>query len=114
MSVKLSTFDRRMEIFFILLGGRIISRQELARRFDVDRTAIHRDITALSRYIPISSKMGRYGGIYLTGNLSVPRVYLSEAEKDLIAGLMKNVSNSKKVILQNILDKFSHPKKNIS
>ena len=65
MSELFSPFERRMEILAILLNQKMISRLELARHFSASKDAISRDIIALSRYAPICSKMGRYGGIYI-------------------------------------------------
>ena len=58
MNEGFSTFERRMQILSILMNHKQISRLELARRFSVSDDSICRDITALSRFAPISSKMG--------------------------------------------------------
>ncbi|MCH5186240.1 MAG: HTH domain-containing protein [Oscillospiraceae bacterium] len=66
MKEVFSPSERRMEIFYILMNHKLITRRELARMFNVSDDAITRDITALSRFVPIGSKMGRYGGIYIS------------------------------------------------
>ena len=60
-----STFDRRMEILSILMNQRLVSCLELSRRFHISEDTISRYITALSRFAPIASKKGRYGGVYI-------------------------------------------------
>ena len=62
---EFSTFERRMEILSILINQRLISCPELARRFRVFDDTITRDISVLSRFAPIGSKIGRYGGVYI-------------------------------------------------
>ena len=65
MKSEFSTFERRMEILSILINQRLISCPELARRFRVFDDTITRDISVLSRFAPIGSKIGRYGGVYI-------------------------------------------------
>ncbi len=69
MKSDFSTFERRIQIIAILINQNIVSRLDLARWFSVSDDAICRDIVAISRIVPISRKMGRYGGVYIGGNL---------------------------------------------
>lgn len=110
MASKLSTFDRRIKILSMLFNGQQISRLELARRFSVSDVSISRDITALSRTIPISSKMGRYGGVYIMKEFKLQKDYLSRDEEKLLIELSKIVKEQDKLIIQSILHKFSKSK----
>lgn len=110
MNELFSTFERRMEILAILLNQKIISRLELARRFSVSNDAINRDVIALSRYVPICSKMGRYGGIYILDEYNAKKAYLSRAEEYLLKNLLQYLSGKDYMLLKNILYKFSMPK----
>ena len=74
---EFSTFERRMEILYILMNQRLISCPELARRFNVCTDTIINDISDLSRFAPISSKLGRYGGVYTIDEYKRGRAYLS-------------------------------------
>ncbi len=110
VSDDFSVFDRRMKILGILKNQRRISRLELARRFSVSDDAIGRDVTALSRFVPISSSMGRNGGIYIIDEYDTTKTYLSRDEENLLKELVPTLSGKKKLILETILYKFSIPK----
>ena len=75
MKSDFSTFERRMEILSILMNHHLISCLELSRRFQVSDDTISRDITALSRFAPIATKPGRYGGVYIIDEYKRERVY---------------------------------------
>ena len=110
MKTEISTFDRRMEILDILMNQNQVSRLELARRFSVSDVAIGRDITALSRYAPIASKMGRHGGVYIIKEYKREKAYLSREEENLLNQLIQKSTGKKKELLQMILYKFAMPK----
>lgn len=90
-----------------------MSRLELARWFSVSDVSICRDITALSRIVPIGSKMGRYGGIYLIDSYiegyKIIRIYLSQDEEVALREAINNSVGTKKILLESILHKFLMP-----
>ena len=110
MGAELSAFDRRMEILSILMNHKLISRLELARRFSVSDVTIGEDIIALSRFAPIASKMGRYGGVYIIDEYKRERVYLSREEERLIEKLVQRLSGKEQKLLKFVLYKFAMPK----
>ena len=110
MKSEFSTFERRMEILSILMNQQLISCLELARRFNVSDDTITRDITDLSRFAPISSKLGRYGGVYIIDEYKRGRAYLSRDEENLIKKLAQNLSGREQELLKMILYKFALPK----
>lgn len=103
MNELFSTFERRMEIRAILLNQKMISRLELARLFSVSNDAINRDVIALSRYAPICSKMGRYGGIYILDEYNAKKAYLSRDEEYLLENLLQYLSGKEYMLLKNVL-----------
>lgn len=105
----LSIFDRRMEIISVLISHRQVSRPELARMFSVSLSAIYRDINAISRYAPISSNRGRYGGIFIPNDLKNRRMYLTREEEQLLRNLSDKLSGKDKLLLQCVLHKFAMP-----
>ena len=105
-----STFDRRMEILSILMNQRLVSCLELSRRFHISEDTISRDITALSRFAPIASKKGRYGGVYIIDEYRREKAYLSREQEKLIEKLIKKLSGKEKQLLQMVLYKFAMPK----
>ncbi len=109
MQYKLSPFERRMEMLSILRRKNIVKRSELAEEFNVSIVTISGDLIALSRYAPICTKTGPYGGIYLVkyGNNVIS--YLSDDEKSLLQKYMMNATNEETKILKSILHKFALP-----
>lgn len=103
MNELFSTFEHRMEIRAILLNQKMISRLELARLFSVSNDAINRDVIALSRYAPICSKMGRYGGIYILDEYNAKKAYLSRDEEYLLENLLQYLSGKEYMLLKNVL-----------
>ena len=103
MKSEYSAFERRMEILYVLMNQRIISRLELARRFSVSDVTIGEDIIALSRYAPIASKMGRYGGVYIIDEYKREKVYFSKEEEKLIERLVRTHSGREQQLLKMML-----------
>lgn len=57
MKSEFTTFERRMQSLSVLMNQRLISCPELARRFRVSDDTITRDISVLSGFAPIGSKI---------------------------------------------------------
>ena len=110
MKTELSAFERRMEILSVLMNHNLISCLELARIFQVSGDTISRDISALSRFAPIASKMCRYGGVYIIDEYKIGRAYLSREEETVIVKLIKRLSGREHRLLQFVLYKFAMPK----
>ncbi len=110
MEGKLSAFERRMKILSVLVNGKLISRLELSRWFDVSDVTINADIIAISTVVPITSKKGRYGGVYLLDTFKADKAYLSKDEEALLRKLSKNLSGYEKILIESVLHKFSLPK----
>lgn len=110
MEGKLSAFERRMKILSLLVNGKLISRLELSRWFDVSDVTINADIIAISTVVPITSKKGRYGGIYLLDTFKTDKAYLSKDEEVLLIKLSEILSGYEKILIESVLHKFSLPK----
>lgn len=65
MDKQLTSFERRLEILFILMRNKKCSMTELAFQYSVSDRTIRRDILFLSRYAPICTKTGLNGGAFL-------------------------------------------------
>ncbi len=109
MNAEYSTFERRMRIYSILMNQKIISRLELSRRLCVSDVTIGADITDLSRIVPISSKMGRYGGVYIIDEYKRERTYLTRDEEKVIERLITTLNGRDRELLQMVLYKFALP-----
>lgn len=103
----MSTFDRRMEILLMLRHCKSITRVQLASEFSVSDDTIGRDLIALSRYVPICSKLGRYGHIYLLDKPYRHNTYLSDNEITVLKKMMDISSEEDRRVLRDIIHKFA-------
>ena len=110
MEGKLSAFERRMKILSVLVNGKLISRLELSRWFDVSDVTINADIIAISTVVPITSQKGRYGGIYLLDTFKTDKAYLSKDEEVLLRKFSEKLSGYEKILIESVLHKISLPK----
>lgn len=108
MKEKLTAFERRIEMLFLLLNCKKTTVTELSYYFDVSRDTVFRDIVFLSRYAPIYTKQGMFGGVFVIDghnrNLLLP---LSDDEKRLLKKLSSNLNETELHYLNNILYKYS-------
>lgn len=85
----MNRFDRSLGILLQLRSGKTIAASALARRFEVSRRTIYRDIEALAAVgVPVYAEPGRDGGFRLVEGYFLPPVTLSLGEAtSLLAGL---------------------------
>lgn len=110
----MKAIERRFEIMKYLCRHRFVQMSKLADIFNVSIRTIQRDISELECifHIPIVVKQGkRDGGIYLVGNYSFDRVYMSSDEVKLLEKT-KNLVNSslsceEKNLFENIIKNYS-------
>ena len=111
MKDKLTTFERRIEMLFLITNCRKTTVTELSYYFEVCRNTVVRDIEFLSRYAPIYTKQGMFGGIFVFDkyqkNLILP---LSDDEENLLKKLSANLNGKELHLLNTILCKYSTPK----
>ena len=88
---------------------------ELAKRFEVSRRTINRDIEDICKIgIPIVTTQGSGGGISILDNYKIDKALFSEDEiQAIISGLQGIDSVSKKSYLSNIVEKLSKKNKQI-
>lgn len=81
--------DRLLGILTILLAQDKVTAPELARRFEVSRRTISRDLDALCQAgIPIITAQGYDGGISLAAGYKLDKTLLTEDElQDILTGL---------------------------
>lgn len=110
MKKNLTTFERRIEMLFLLISCRKTTITELMSYFDVSRDSIFRDLSFLSRYAPIYTKPGMFGGVFLMEgykkNILLP---LSDDEKLLLEKLSNNLTEMDLYLMKNIINKYSKP-----
>lgn len=81
--------DRLIGILAILLQKDTVTAPDLAEHFEVSRRTINRDIEDLCKAgIPIATRQGQGGGIFIMDGYRVDRTLLTNGEmQDILAGL---------------------------
>lgn len=101
--------DRLMGIAMLLLQREKVTAPELARRFEVSRRTINRDIEDLCRAgIPIVTTQGRNGGISILEGYKVDAAVLSEEERQAVISGLKGIDSvSGTPYLAGVMEKLS-------
>lgn len=107
MKNYLTSYERREIIKTLLLNEKSTTTMRLTYLFGVSRQTIQRDIDFLSRRMPIVTKAGNGGGVFLNMNYRAPKEHLSEDEKTLLLNLSETLCGKDKLIMTNIINKFS-------
>ncbi len=89
----MSNEDRRERIIRILRMNRTVTTEYLANRLSVSQRTITRDIMELSIRYPITTQVGRHGGITLLDTAALPRTILPEKEIDLLKKILKHAED---------------------
>lgn len=111
MTGKLSTFERRIEILFLIINSEKVTLSELSKRYSVHKNTAYNDITFLGRYAPICTRSGANGGIFLMKDYHNRLFrYLSYDEERVLTEIMGILDQPEKNIVSNIINKFSMSK----
>lgn len=114
----MGTAERRHEMMKLLCRRRYETIRNLASEFGVSIRTIQRDIEVLSRTMPLVTRFGRHrGGVYVVGNYSIDRMYMTDAELDVLQKLYiaadENASlltTDEKSLLGLLISQYSKPK----
>ena len=107
MRGNLTVYEMRESIKSLLVKERFTTAIRLAYLYEVDKQTIRRDIAFLSNRLPIITKSGNGGGIFLEMDFETPKQYLNAEEENLLIRLSENLSKRDKLIIHNIINKFS-------
>ena len=114
----METSERRAAIMKLLCRHRHDTVKNLAAEFGVSERTIRRDIDALSLQEPIYTQSGRYGGgIYVTDNYSMDRMYFTKEETEVLHKIRNYVEKSgssilthnEKLTLENLIKDYTKP-----
>lgn len=114
----MGTAERRCQIMKILCRRRYETMRNLASEFGVSMRTIQRDIEVLSRTEPIFTQCGRYGGgVYVIEGYSIDRMYMTNAELDVLRKLYiaadgdtALLTGAEKDLLRSLISQYSKPK----
>ena len=109
--MKLNNFDRKIEIFLYLCRHRKANTRDLAREFSVSRKTIIKDIMILSKYVPLYTKFGRYGGVFIMDDYRNELfLHLSKDEEQLLKMLLiERTDEKERFLLKSIINHYAMP-----
>lgn len=101
--------DRLIGILSLLLQKDTVTAPDLAKRFEVSRRTINRDIEDLCKAgIPIVTRQGNGGGISIMDNYKISKTLITNAEmQDILAGLRSLDSVNGTNQYKQLMDKLS-------
>ena len=111
----MGTAERRNAIIKTLCRRRHETIQNLASEFGVSERTIRRDIDILSATEPIYTQTGRHaGGVYMVDGYSVDRMYMTEAEIEVLCKLYHSaqaavLSKQETELLHRIITNYTKP-----
>jgi len=73
--------------------NKTVTTEFLANRLSVSQRTITQDIMELSIRYPITTQVGRHGGITLLDTAALPRTILPEKEIDLLKKILKHAED---------------------
>lgn len=94
-----------------IIANKSSTREALACELHVSKRTITRDIVDLSPIVPIFTKSGNQGGIYILPGYRINREYLTLTEETCLCELANEVCYDRKMILQGIVKRFFRPHK---
>ena len=93
----METIERRTAMLKLLCRRRHETVKNLAAEFGVSERTVRPDVETLSLSEPIYTQPGRYGGgVYVTDNFSMDRMYFQSAEASVLQKLLLCVENGRK------------------
>lgn len=110
MREKLTPYERRNEILTALVHNKKITISQTAINYNVSEKTISRDIDFLSKEVPIYTKAGCGGGVFIHKDYHLYNNYLSSEEERFLLDILKLLPSIKRKKLEKIIFKFSSPK----
>lgn len=99
--------NRLFEIVYILLNKKMTTTSELAKRLEVSRRTILRDIEALSQAgIPICTTPGKGGGVFILDNFVLNKTAISDEEQNQILFALESLSFSEHLKSSDVLKRL--------
>ena len=107
MADRMCVAERRSRILDIVFVKKRTTRSFLSEEFNVSLDTISRDIVYLSRRVPIYTKQGNNGGIFILPEYINHRLYFTKKEENCIRLLMIEADRETYEILNGMLSRFT-------
>ena len=104
-------FERRMELLTFVMKNQGRTTIEIAKRFSISRTTLHKDLIFLGMYAPIYTKGGNRGGVFILDNYKQDLfMYLSKEEEALLYEMLEIVKDTRKhQLINRIISRYAMP-----
>lgn len=99
--------ERRRRIMYYLDDRRRATGPELAAHFGVSLGTIMVDIEILTCEYPITTRKGRYGGIFVPETWHYDRRYLTDRQEELLRKICAGLEGDDRETMEGILTAFS-------
>lgn len=98
-------FDIIIGILLTLLNKKNTTANYLAQKYEISIRTVYRYINILSTNdVPITTKSGRGGGIYLSNTVNINSTYFTQVERLILLDLTQSIKNqSLKINIQTKL-----------
>lgn len=103
----MGTAERRQKMLMLLCRRRHETVAELASLLGVSRRTVLRDVEVLSLSVPIYTRKGRFGGIYLMDGYSADRMYMKADELALLNRLLLMAESAPDALSDDDLQRLS-------
>lgn len=99
----MKSLERRRKLLVVLCRRRNDTIANLAHEFCVSERTIRRDIEYISRFEPIYTKTGRYGGgVYVEEGFDMDKVYIDESVQYILEKILDFVSRNKPIVFTSV------------
>ena len=98
--------ERRQAILEFLCEVRKTTMANIQFEFNISRSTARRDIFELSLSYPVIAQAGNDGGVYVSEEYFLGKMYLSREQQMLLESLKSTASNEQRAILDSIIRKF--------
>ena len=93
------------DIMLTILSKKIVTANFLAEKYNMSTRSIYRYIDTLSTSIPIATKSGKNGGIYILNTFSPNNIFFTEDELHSLKAAINTIPN--KNIQESISQKLN-------
>ena len=98
--------ERRQAILEFLCEVRKTTMANIQFEFEISRSTARRDIFELSLSYPVIAQAGNDGGVFLSEDYFLGKMYLSKEQQMLLESLMATVTDEQRTVLDSIIRKF--------
>jgi predicted DNA-binding transcriptional regulator YafY len=93
------------DIMLTVLSKKIVTARFLAEKYNMSTRSIYRYIDTLSTSIPIATKSGKNGGIYILNTFNVNSIYFTDTETAALRNAIDSIDND--MLKTSLLNKLN-------